>query len=387
MSETMKYAFTKSLRWIWIALLAALVCTVGFHFLYNGGKTGEEDLEVQRIQEYSGDWIACPEAHRYAVYRIELMPQTEGTPDAQSEDPIAYLNRYIELIRQNIMSIENVNYIYQSLADRFDGVFENYSSFEMVEEMLPVYSIDASTLVICVNAPRSLNRDQSGARLKDPLYTDAEICGMRDYVYSLMEDVIEKNEYIHSFPVKMSRIARASEDTLSEQSLLVDRFSRQETEKEPAGPSVKKLLVLFIAVFCLAWACILAVIMGNGKIKTGEELERVTNLTVYRDFLLMDYDQAAVSVSAKLSSLNLQGNTYLLYLPGEQEISTKIAGDLRGEFSLVPQIWRENESLAPLKNKNYLLVVEQNKTGKRELKYLARELAQIHALCQGAIIV
>ena len=130
MEETIKFICKKTLKWIWIPALAAVICGIATIMFQNKSVDPKPSLK-----EYNMDWEVFPEAHRYAIYTIQIKPDTLKRADPNSE-PLSYLNQYGELIRQRIMSISNINSIYNALIDQYGVLFPDYSSNKMLNEMI-----------------------------------------------------------------------------------------------------------------------------------------------------------------------------------------------------------------------------------------------------------
>ena len=395
MEETIKFICKKTLKWIWIPALAAVICGIATIMFQNKSVDPKPSLK-----EYNMDWEVFPEAHRYAIYTIQIKPDTLKRADPNSE-PLSYLNQYGELIRQRIMSISNINSIYNALIDQYGVLFPDYSSNKMLNEMIAVYTVDNSTLVVCANAPISLNQDAEGKELKDPLFSDEQLCGMRDYMSSFLIETIEEDEYFRTLPVELIRISKTAEDTLSEQSLISDRFSRDKIILKNEGPnegiSVKKLVASSGFAFIFTYAIIFLIIMGNGRVKSGEELELMTNLDVYDDFLYKDYDEAVSSIVVKLQTKNIQDDLYVVDLNTDSDQCLQVVESIKRQWKksngklldMTVLSWNKDanaEILEKLAKEKYLVYLQQNKTAKTEIKQFAKEMAQVQSPCFGAII-
>ena len=361
MSDTLKYGIKESLKWIWIAFIAGAICA-GFLWQKN---SGEND------KTYSGGWDTYPEAHRYALYTSEIKPEIFLSGETQL-NLFSVLNSYNELIKQHIMSIQNKQYLYQLFIKRFPQVYPAYKVDKFEEEMIGVYWNNTTELVVYTNSPKIFDSSK---------FSNELLCEMRDYVSAKLVELVENDEYIKTFPIQLKRAAIEEESTLSEQLLIAEVFKVRE------GTSIKKMLAAFAVTSVFVYLVIVLMILANGKIKTAEELEQMTNLKVFDELTRLKYDEAIKIIRTKLKPFDSDDTVYLISdNSSSAEEASKIAEDLDEQVKTVQ--WKEEEGIIQvLKNHICFLLIKQNRTRKKDLRFLARELSQINARCAGSIVV
>lgn len=251
MNQSFKLVMKDSLRYLWIAVLAAVV-VAAFYALpkimplrENHSENAGTEGVVQEKEAYRGNWESYPEAHQFVICSLEIQPDLMSAEERS--DPAASLKSYGRLAQQYFLSFGQMQTIYSSLVRQFDGLFPRFSRDDMESEMISVYLADSFTLFMSVDAPLSL-RDAD-----NPSFSDEDLCGMRDHVFSLLAQSVEESDYLSSLPVRLNRISRETEKSLSEMDLIREMFTEDMDEQDSQGLSLKKTLLFAFFGFALAF--------------------------------------------------------------------------------------------------------------------------------------
>lgn len=397
MNETMKFVLRKSLKYIWLSVAVALALTLVYILprviAPEPITASDAEAPVESLAP-SVQWETQPEVPRYIIYTLEPKKALFENEYFIS-DPMLYLGQYKDLLWQQLLSVENLFPVYQDLTDRYEGLSSVYSCENMLDEMIERCPMNQSTILIRIRSPFSLSRTPSAFSL-----SNEDLCNIRDFVYSRFAGQIDGSDACDGFPLRLRRASGTIEAVFSEQSYLCGLFTLENdsyaadntVEGSAPGISKRKAALIFLLGFGFSFALIVFFILGDGKIKSAEELSELTNLEVYDDFLHADYEDAVKMLSAKIGTKSLPDPVPLVSLQVLESDARRIAEDLtaKSHHSFVLMEWNSqsgNTSLVTsLCGASCFLLVGRDKTKKSELRNMAKAFSQMNAVCLGAII-
>lgn len=257
MDTTIKRVFKRSLRYIWIPVLIGIAVAALYaipkilHSRQNHSETVATTDIAQEEIDYSANWESNPDAHRVAVYTVEIQPELV-TNSKDPSNPGSFLWNYGNLIREYTISYGQLSAVYSSLIRQFDILASQFSIYNMQNEMITIYMSDSCTLFLAVDSPSDLCKSDGS------LFTDKDLCSIRDYVFSGLVKSIEDSEYIDSLPVRLKRASKETEDSISMTDLVRAKNPGHAEEDVSQGLSLKRTLLFGVFGFAVAYAhCLL----------------------------------------------------------------------------------------------------------------------------------
>ena len=252
MDKTIKRVFKKSLHYIWIPVLIGIAVAALyaipklFHSRENHSETVDTTDIAQEEIDYSTNWESKPDAHRIAVYTVEIQPELVVNSKDPS-NPDIFLRNYGNLIKEYTISYGQLSAVHSSLIRQFDILGPQFSLYNMQNEMITIYMADSCTLFLAVSSPSGLYKSDGS------LFTDEDLCSIRDSVFSRLVKTIEDSEYIDNLPVQLKRASKETEDSISIMDLVRADNPGHAEEDVSQGLSLKRTLLFGVFGFAVAY--------------------------------------------------------------------------------------------------------------------------------------